>query len=304
MRNLAIKLSQSWQFAATCAFILAILPFFGLPSSWLSALVVGFVTLRCGWQRGLVVIAFAALPAIALAFLQHPGLFVNTVILRLGLIWLFACILRQTSSWALVIELGSLLGIIVVILVHLLYPGKISIWWGVHLMPVMQQLNQTANLHFSAIKLHKMVINFSRFATGAFAVFYLITNYIILLFARAWQAQLFNPGGLRKELYHVRIGFAATGVLLLCAVGILLQSRFAYDVLPAVMLPGTLAGLSLMHATAAVKKTAGIILPLIYVALIFFTTVISIALAVLGASDSAFDLRSRLGNQQNSLRLN
>ena len=298
MRHLGLKLTQSWQFPAACAFILALMPLFGLPTSWLIALIVGFVTLRCGGQRGLVVLAFAGLPAIALAVLHHLGFFINTVILRLGLVWAFAMILRQTTSWSRVIELGSLLGIVVVMMIHLLYPGQVSVWWKTHLIPILQQLNSAANLHFTSAKLQAMATSFSRFSTGAFVVFYLLTDYIILLVARAWQAQLFNPGGLRKEFYQIRLSYAAVGVLLLCLVGILLKSDFAYDLLPVVMLPSVIAGLSLMHVAAATKKTAGLIIPLVYVSLVFFTPIISIALAVLGVGDSALNLRNRVNSSQ------
>jgi uncharacterized protein YybS (DUF2232 family) len=107
---------------------------------------------------------------------------------------------------------------------------------------------------------------------------------------------LYNPGQLRPELKSVRLGLWA--VLILLVIGLLsfLGIVIAQDALPVIGLIFLLAGLSVFHAVADLKKVANKWIFLFYVLLAVFAPYVATALILFALIDSAINLRYRLEN--------
>ena len=92
------------------------------------------------------------------------------------------------------------------------------------------------------------------FATGVQAIVILTSGLVNLLFARWWQANLFNPGGLRQELYNIRLNKVFSVVLL---AGVMLgMTGFGLfvDFIPVIALGFIIGFLSLVHNIFAQKQ--------------------------------------------------
>jgi hypothetical protein len=114
--------------------------------------------------------------------------------------------------------------------------------------------------------------------------------------ARWLQALLYNPGGLKTELYHIRLNWIAELALALIIIGILLKIQIFWDFLPLILSIFFLAGLSLVHCIAAKKYPGRTLTPLIIFYLILILGFKYIAGLVIIASliDCWFDMRTRL----------
>lgn len=293
MRNLGLYIMSHRRNAAWVALLFALLPFIQLPTGWISSVIVGLVTLRKGPKEGLWVIAWVALPAIALLCLGYPGLMISMVAVRCLLVFLLAWLLRRYNSWLMVLEVIAIIGLIGVALTHLIIP-QTSLWWASHLSQFTAQMSSSLNLTTSPQLLKDYVSALSKIASGSLAVFVLSLDLLTLFLARWWQCVLFNQGGLRKEFYNIRMGYAINAALILCLLGVVLGSDFALDALPVLMLPFVIAGLSLTHVFAAHKNYGAGMLACVYIPLILFLPYVSILLAAMGAIDSWYDFRSRV----------
>lgn len=278
-------------YAAWAALLFALLPFVGIPTGWISAVIVAFITLRLGARSGLLVLCWSALPAAALYYWQQPALLVNMVILHNGLVWVLALVLRHYRSWSLVLEVGALLGVFAVIIVHALSPD-ISQWWMKHFQEYIT--NMSDEIKMSPERINQTIALVSKFATGVTATFLLLANLFSLFFARWWQAVMFNPGGLGSECKEIRMGYIASMIFLVAIISSLLGSNIALDSLPIVILPFSLAAISLVHKLLAQHKAKVGLLVMMYGLLFFFTPYIAVMLAILALVDSLFDLRKYL----------
>lgn len=250
--------------ACATAFVLAYIPLVGS----ISILIAGLVTLRRGALEGALVFLAATLPYL-LSYYSAPsstatqvGLALVAVVIVTAssfLMWLFALILKRYSSWGFILDLALLLGVAVIGIIHLLYPD-VQNWWGEQFT---SYFNKTAALmndmqtRTEAIPAEvqvKMINALKVYATGLIVFSIMFNALMQLLISRWWQAVVFNPGALRKELLRIRLSYVA-GILFLIFYPL---SSFgvatAIDIMPVVYLVFGIAGLSVSHYFLA-KKT-------------------------------------------------
>ncbi len=291
MKKLGAILLQRPLYAAWAALLFALLPFIGIPSGWASAVIVAFITLRLGAKSGLLVLCWSALPAAALYFWNQPALLINMVILHNGLVFVLALVLRHYRSWSLALEVGALLGVVAVVIVHSMSPD-ISHWWVSQFQGYVSKMSE--EIKMAPERIEETINLVAKFATGVTAILLLLANLFSLFIARWWQATMFNPGGLGEECKNIRMGYLASMILLVAVIGSLMGSKIALDTLPVVILPFSLAALSLVHKMLAHNKAKIGVLVMMYGLLFFFTPYIAIMLSVLALVDSLFDLRKYL----------
>ncbi len=189
-------MSGQWQ-AIMLAMLFAIIPGF----IWVSVVIVSLVILRKGVKQGLIVLAWAVLPVIGIgAYQGYPFLFVLlSISLSFGLTGFLAITLRLTGQWRSVLFVGVIV-------------ASLSLSLMVHNEPDYIQQNQLllervyqayyddglAKMPLSTVKyaLH----NFAKFLPGLRAVTALLSGLLNLVMARAMQASLYHPGGLRDDL--------------------------------------------------------------------------------------------------------
>ena len=263
-----------------------------------SILIAAFITLRRGAFEGALVFLAATVPVFVTYTLYPPES--QTVLLALVLsnllTWLLALVLRQYHNWNLVLEAAGFIGILVVVLLHIVYPD-IQTWWGsqltIYVGKVAEYLDQVSA---SAITLPQdvqleMVANAKPFATGYLVVTLLFNALVQLLIARWWQAVDVNPGGLRNELHSIRLSYAAGIIFIAAMVLAFLDVAIAQDILPVLYGVFCGAGLSLIHCSLANNKISGFWLAILYAVLILFTSYCVMLIAVIGLLDTILDFR-------------
>lgn len=119
------------------AFIISYIPLLGS----VAILIAGLVTLRKGAFEGLLVVIAATLPYLLKYYTGFGGGVIESEIAVIGLVlslvsnmlvWVFAIVLRRYNNWNTVLEYAVLLGLVVIGLVHILYPD-IQAWWATQL---------------------------------------------------------------------------------------------------------------------------------------------------------------------------
>lgn len=235
------------------AFLCALLPVFGFRiGSPIAAIILGLVTLQKGAKSGAWVLAWVALPAIALLVLRDVGLF-DIFLLRCILIWALAVLLHRYCNWNLLIEGIVYIGVLLVFLLHFTVHG-IQHWWIVHLTSTAKKL--TTDLGW------KMVISPTEFAktlapvaAGLIALVFMGTVLLELLVARFWQSTLNSSVEFVKEFSQIRVSYRmALFLCLVLALTFLKLNGAAVEALPLALLPFLMAGLSLTHYWARKRR--------------------------------------------------
>lgn len=275
MRSLAEFAMAGRRQAILAAMLLGVLPVV----NFLSAPVVALVCLRHGRAEGMIVLAWAVLPALGWAVLGD----VIPLLLLIG-ITVLANVLRATNSWevtllsAIGVGIGALLGLY-------LRPD--------FLLLMQQQLEQVLNSpdlqgQVTAVPPEQMLQLLQAF----FGTMLMFLALVLLMLARSWQAGLYNPGGFRDEFHRLRLNWkTSAGLLLMFTLAGLgtpvLQSLTLFFVLPLLF-----AGVALVHGITRLKKWPGAVLVIFYVALL--SPIMTQILVLAAITDSWYDFRSRL----------
>lgn len=290
MRALAEYVMRDRKHAVFIALLFAVLPLCG----WLTLAVISLVTLRKGAAEGLVVLGWAALPAAVIAVIGKPVPLVNDVILGSLIVWGMALVLRTTASWTATVQLVTLLLVSSLVVILVANPD-IPHLWEQRLQVVLNKLDAAgvdASVPDAVLK--QMVHDFSQIATGVYGTVILTGDIIGLMLGRWMQAQLYNPGGLKKELYHIRLNVITSLFLVMIVVGLLNGSLIALNAAMLVAVPFTVAGISLIHRATALTAYQTFWLISFYTVLILAFPYIIPLLVLIALIDSWIDIHKRL----------
>lgn len=289
--------------AILVAFVTAVFPIIGSISIVIAAL----VTLRKGvWEGAFVV--FAATMGSLLQYVVYPAAaeteMANAVIMVLiasnALTWIFAAFLRRYNYWSLTLEVAALIGIVAVLIVHVVNP-EIQDWWQTQLNAYLTKATLAVNsvkpdAEVSASQV-EIVNVMKQYATGLIMASILFNALLQLLVARWWQAVMFNPGELRKELHQVRLSYF-TGALFIIGVALTyLGSGVALDMMPVLLMTFFVAGLSLLHYLVAPVNMGWMLLILIYLAIMWLFPSSIVIVALIALLDSAVNIRQRINRK-------
>ena len=289
MRKIAEYALSSRRRAILLALLFAVIPFFG----WLAIALMALVTLRKGMAEGFIVLAWISLPSLVLALNGQSASILYDIVLGVLIVWVLAGVLRQTASWTFTIQVTVLMGMVIVLVAH----GAIHHLdqrWATEINQYMQQINRALALKLTDQEILEGSAKMAQFATGVQVVILLIGNLTNLVFARWVQASLYNPSGLRKELYNIRLDFKTAFILLVTFVLMWIDIHLAKDCVPVVLLPFSLAGLSLVHSLLAKTKYDWSGLLIFYGLLILFFPYIMLLLIVATLADIRWDFRARV----------
>ncbi len=275
MRSLAEFAMAGRRQAILAAMLLGVLPVV----NFLSAPVVALVCLRHGRTEGMIVLAWAVLPALGWAVLGD----VIPLLLLIG-ITVLANVLRATNSWE--VTLLSAIGV------------GIGALLGLYLRPdFLLLMQQQLELVLSSPDLQGQVTavppeQMLQLLQAFFGTMLMFLALVLLMLARSWQAGLYNPGGFRDEFHRLRLSWkTAAGLLLMFTLAGLgtpvLQPLTLFFVLPLLF-----AGVALVHGIAGLKKWPGAVLVIFYVALL--SPIMTQILVLAAITDSWYDFRSRL----------
>ncbi|MTW21829.1 hypothetical protein [Allochromatium palmeri] len=277
----------------TVAGLLSLLiPFIGV----ISSAAVGLVTLRQGVRPGALLLGASTLASGLIAWLAlgSPLIGLGVLLVLWVPIWGLAAILRGTRSLSLTARLAALGGVVVVLVVHLTL-GDPALYWRELIEPLRESL-----LSDGLVEAATSQVLFDRLAqwmTGAFAAA-LVLQYLVSLFvARAWQAQLYNPGGFGAEFRALRVGASVGWLFVLCLAWGVLAQGLGLDLVPVLGLLLLLQGLAVVHRLRELRGANQGWLVALYVLLVFFMPQMALLLISLGLIDLWADIRTRVAQR-------
>ena len=260
---------------------------------------IALITLRKGWQQGIIYSLLATLTLIVISgFLQQgisSGLFAGLVT------WLpilfFASVLAITNSWSRTLQLILLIAVVGVLLFHFLYPNA-SVFWLQILEPLKPLLKQSYQFSDANIDIDESIKIASQWMTGIFAAAYALLTIVSLMIARNWQAMLFNSGGFGEEFRQIRIGKQATVVLLLgIALAVFTNNQMITELIMVALAIFMFQGLSLAHGIVKLRGMKAGWLIVLYVLMFVLLIQMIILLATFGVIDNYVDFRQKQANK-------
>lgn len=292
---------QSRVQAMATAFVIAFIPIIGS----ISILIAALVTLRKGALEGALVVIAATLPYVIGYFTSPPAAeqffmavgMLGVIIISNILTWVFAIVLRRFSNWSFTIEFAALLGVLAIGIVHIIFPD-IQSWWETQLTSYFTKAVEAADAATNkaptlTVIQAQAVAAAKQFATGFIVVSVLFNALLQLLIARWWQAVMFNPGGLRQELYQIRLSYVAGLIFAAALIAAYLGNAFALDAMPVLFAAFFVSGLSLLHTLFSHIKTGWIWLILIYAGIIWLFPLSIVIIAIMALMDTGLDFRKR-----------
>jgi hypothetical protein len=264
---------------------------FSVPAflSTFSMVIVGLVTLRKGAKEGLYVLIWATLPFIAHAYVAKSMAFFITALSSFVFFWLFAWLLKRYGSWSLVLQVAAILSVVIVAGAHVVY-GDVTQIWRSYISEAIQHSPMLENVEISSATVHKL----ASIATGVELLFAMVAIMLKLVVARWWQASVFNPGGLRKELLQIRLNKLVLLLFVLLMVLALVYKTLApIDVLLPLLGAYMLAGLSILHFWLGSYKHALLALVGFYIAVAMVPAVL-LVVVLLAVVDSVVNLRVKM----------
>jgi len=288
--------------ALAITFASAFIPILGL----LSILIAGLMTLMRGGREGAIFTAAATLPFFVGLFnpsFSYPLAYwasVGVAVLSNVLTWVFAVLLYRKTSWAVIIQVAALLGVLVISVIHLIFPD-ITTWWQTqlqfyyeHSLAAGKLLNVPAvnsgENQLEVIQLTK------QYASGLIAAAILFNAVLQLIIARWWQFRILKAHALYKELHYIQLSKLA-GILFIFSLWLAyLRNSVVLDIMPILYLLFTAAGLSLIHFLFGLMKssTRWFWLCILYLTLLFTIPMSMMLVSMLALFDSWFDIRKRV----------
>jgi len=291
----AFVMDSRWK-AVMVAIAFAVGAFVVPPAGIVSAAAVALVALRLGPWAGLSVAALATLGLVLLALIAgRPGIGVAYGLSQWLPVLVVAQVLRQTVSLRLTVQVIIVLGLLGVLLFHAAVADTAAFWMGVMDALVRPVLSQA---EVSPAELETALQQAARVMTGMVAALVVVGLILSLFLARAWQAQLYNPGGFRQEAESLDLGRAAAALALaLLALGTAAGQGLALELALVVLAGFALQGIVLVHALNRLTGMHAMWLVGIYLLLLFALPQMAALLAAVGLVDSFVDFRARLARR-------
>lgn len=278
--------------AAMLAVAFAVLSLLVPPLSNVSGAIVALVTLRRGWQEGLLVSAVAVAIVAALAYLALGNPLLAAVFF--GAVWLpswgVAWVLRATVSLRAALSVATVMALTGVVWVYSVLEDPAA-WWKSTLTAVFEQaIEQAKTADINGLQ--EMLENAAPFMTGVVFTAFLLSVGLSLFLARWWQSVLYNPGGFANEFRALRLpkGVTVAGAGLF-AVALGSGGGVAADM--AVVLLGFfgVVGLALVHDWVYQIKANIAWLIVLYLILGFAAPHLMAVLALAAIVDAWLDIR-------------
>jgi hypothetical protein len=287
---------QAIGFVLLFAILAVFMPLMGL----LSNAAIGLVTLRMGWQRGLLIAAASSVVFGILGLFLQASVLTGFAISLLG--WIpvvgLASLLTRTVSWAKTLTVLLVLGIAGTVLFHLMVDDPVKFWqaqpeWA-QFVELAKQM-QVLPADMPQTDQDQLMSGAARILAGSLAATIEVMLVLSLLIARHWQAMLYNPGGLGEEWRKLQLGKPAA-LLMIAAITLALLSQHtgAINVVLAGLAIFLFQGIALVHGVVALlQQHRGWIIGM-YVLLFLMPAQLGILLAAFGIIDSLAGFRSQI----------
>lgn len=205
--------NRGWREAALFALIFSLIPLMG----WIAVVIMALFTMRKGALQGFIILLATVIPSLVFIWFGKGTPWVITVLFLCGnvLTWLLAIILRQTSDWGKVLLSCMLISAIIVIMLHWLVPDLNGYWFNM-LNKLYSQADKDAQSLLQLppnMDMKSYLTMMAKVLTPLLILTQVILALSNLFLARWWQASLYNPGGLWKELLQLRLSYWCSVIL-------------------------------------------------------------------------------------------
>lgn len=280
--------------AIMTAIVCSIVPMLG----WLGIVVLCLVTLRKGVREGAYVLLWLLLPTVVIAAIaKMPSVLLHNFVYATLFTWILALVLRATRSWGSVLEASAVIAVAGIVVVHFII-GDVQQYWLAYLTKTYTWANQYLQTQLTAADIKVVASKVALFITGFQAAMLIVGNIINLAIARWMQSLLYNPGGFRKEAYHVRLQYISVLVIAACMLLTLTGLPISYDIVPVILLPAFVAGLSLLHQVMATARYSWFGLFAYYGLLILFFPYLLVVTVLAAVADAFFDFRQWIAEKK------
>jgi len=293
--------------ALALTFVFSFIPSVGVVGIIFAAL----VTIRKGLAEGALFTFAATLPYCFVRFFLHTdttGIEPNFIWVIIGvgvlsnvLTWAFAAMIQKKATWSTVLQTATLMGVLLISVVHLIYPDVAS-WWASQLQVfsdnyVVDTLKLKESIDVESLKETQLqAINSTKLrATGAIVGATFLIAILQLIFACWWNSRVFHRGNLQRALHHIRLSRLAGVLFVVSLVLVYWENSVVLDIMPVLYLLFCAAGLSLLHYffEMIARPVVWFWLVLMYVTLIIGGQLSIVMVATLGLLDIWVDFRKR-----------
>ena len=296
--------------AAWPVLLLALTPL----TSWVSGAAISLVALRQGAKPGLWVCLWASMPILILgAVYGHYQWWLLSIAGGTFYIWFMSVLLRSTGSWGFLIEISVLIGLVTVAAAHLFFWAfmdlSVTEWFTQTYVNYLNSLGQDQEVVKAALAQsggtweefvageanNGTIAQLAQFTTGTVTSFKLFAGLILVSLGRYWQALMFNPGGLGKELRQIRLSKLMIIGFIVAIVFAVMGYELAIDFIPLFFVGFLVAGLSLIHSMLANIGYRVILLSAVYILMVGASKIVMPLLVSIAFLDSLFNFRKFKG---------
>jgi hypothetical protein len=295
VKFLATYIMRGRMQAMIVASSLALLSLMMPPVSVVSSATVALVTLRRGAFEGLIVLASSTVAGLlgylAIGSFQFALLYVMVLWLP---VWLISIVLREGRHLSLAVEIAIFIGIVGIIGFYLYVADPAAMWKAI----LMQMVPADAPV----ADIQRTIDVLSHYMSGIVAAGSVFGLLFGLFLGRWWQANLYNPGGFRREFLSLKTKPLLT-IITLAVVAVALAtsgmiSETAWNVSILLFVLFTVSGTSVLHTLFAGMKMGRYMVPMLYITL-FLIPHAMLIVALVGLSDPWLNLR-KISNQSNA----
>lgn len=267
------------------------------PFGILVGAIIALVTLRISVTEGFKTLAWGVVSNIALTFMISGSYYpaVIAIIEYMLPVWLMSVVLRQTNSLALSLQLAMVILGVSVVLFHLAIPNPVD-WWISLFNQYISPLLEASQIPFDASLLPEL----AQMVTMLIAIFMIILWFSILVIARWWQSELYNPGQFKTDFYQLSLPKSTAYTAIVLAIFGLIsgtEASLVYDLSGIIIVGLMFQGIAIAHHTAATRKLKKAWLVGLYILLFLFPQAM-LVLATIGLVDSWVDFRNRWENEE------
>lgn len=274
MRALAEIAMRGRTYAIGLSMAGAVLPLL----TWVSASIISLVVLRKGAIDGAIVLLWTMLPlCVTVYFIGDPSS--TTVAVGAAIL---AYVLRITVSWELTLVTTLLLSVIASLVFQYTASDVLLVFVNLY-MEIQKQLS--VEMNYESAKEQFL---------GVFAMGQAYTMFAIVILARWWQSQLYNPGEFKTEFHQIRAKPVFVSGLLLLSVACIFFGDPLSRWIPLLTMPLAVSGLAMLHWLGDFRSVGGVWILIFYLLLIFFFQYIYPVLIVLALLDGYLNFRQRL----------
>ena len=301
MRGLAAYIMRGRLQAVIAVATLAMLSFLFPPLGVLSAAAVGLVALRQDLKTAVFVLAGATVMTSA-TILIASGAWLSSLV-TLPAMWLpalfLAIVLRNSRSLAMMFEIASAVGVLVVVTIYVSVASPAE-WWFEVLSQTMKPVIGQAGLPISDAGIDQLLRDSAALMTGVLAATVVLSQLVAMLIARWWQAQLFNPGGFRSEFHRLMLHRQYAFLALPLFAGALLlpggAGLFFTDLALVFLMVYAFHGLGVVHGVIGIRRMNPAWILVLYLMILIAMPQMVVVLALMGYGDTWLDFRARVAS--------